>query len=209
MSMQHRDVEEKTMNKTNVSWRRKRGVAAAVAIGGILALAGVEMPDAGAAVDPLAPYDPLSDAELSGLRGGFSFAGEDWSFGIEIMVKSIVESAFGSIGLVSVLKLENETIISHATEVIGDASSEAADVTDDGFVTTVETEDTTIRHELAKDGLLSVLSTDGDRQDILTTANVTITVPSGFDAVVQSFAKSFPALRNLTREIGLAGIRAF
>ena len=167
------------------------------------------MPDAGAAVDPLAPYDPLSDAELSGLRGGFSFAGEDWAFGIEIMVTSIVERAFSSVGLVSVLKLEDDGIVFHTTEVIGDAGSEAAHVTDDGIATTVETEGTTITHELAKDGLLAVLSTDGDKQNILTTANVTITVPSGFDAVVQSFAKSFPALRNLTREIGLAGIRAF
>ncbi len=196
------------MLKATGSRRTKRSVVAAAALAGVLVL-GAQFPGASAAVDPFAPYDPLSDEELSVLRGGFNFAGQDWLFGIEVMVQSIIENAFGSVGLVTVLKLDEGGIETQSTTLVGDGGITTANATDDGLETSVATEDTIIIHKLAEDGLQLVLSTNGNEQDISTVAEINVRVPSDFQAVVQSFAQSIPSLRNLTRQIGLAGLGVF
>ncbi len=191
-----------------ISWRAKASTIVAVAAAGVLAL-GSQLPgSADAAIDPFIPYDALTDPELAELRGGFSFDGFVFDIAIDIIFKSFVNE----IGLISVLKFNNDDGIETSTTFFPPASggSEADDgqtveVTDDGVETVVTTETTTIVHQLTENTFKSIVATTGNNQTITNTAQFDITISATLQAALDSFSKNILS-NSIGAQIGLASL---
>ena len=208
-----------------ISRRAKASTIAAVAAAGVLAL-GSQLPgSADAAIDPFVPYDALTDPELAELRGGFSFNGFDFDIAIDVILKSFVDD----LGLISVLKFNNDDGVETSTtffppaggspdpqdgqsvEVTDEVTVEVVDegTTDKGVetsvATTVSTDTTTIVHELNENTFKSIVSTTGSSQTITNTAQFDITISATLQAALDSFSQNILA-SSIGTQIGLSSL---
>ena len=201
------------MKRAILPRRVKRTAVAVAAVAGILFL-GAQLPgDADAAIDPLAPYSPLSDTELSQLRGGFHANGFNFDFGISVIIRTFVEDSDSNmLGLITKLNFNGKGGIgSFSTEIFGGGGGIVSNgVQDDEEIEVgVSNDETNVIHTLGTTSFQSLLQTEGSSQNIIQEAEFNFFVPSSFQTAIQSFAQTVPTLRNLARHIGLSSLGMF
>lgn len=188
-----------------ISRRAKASTIAAVAVAGVLAL-GSQLPgSADAAIDPFVPYVALTDPELAELRGGFSFNGFDFDIAIDVIFESFVNN----VGLISMLKFNQEGgITSNNTTFFPGPDpddGQSVDVTDDGVETTLTTDTTTIVHQLNENTFKSIVETSGNSLTITNTAQFDITISQTLQAALDSFSKNILS-SSIGAQIGLSSL---
>lgn len=188
-----------------ISRRVKGTTIAAVAVAGVLALGSQFPGDADAAIDPFVPYAALTNPELADLRGGFNFNGFDFDIAIKVSLKSFINDT----GLVSVLVFNGDGgIESNSTTFFpgpGPDDGQTVEVTEGGVETTLTTETTEIVHELNTNTFKSIVSTSGNSQNIINTAQFDLTISKTLQDAVDKFSSTILST-SIGSQVGLSSL---